>query len=51
LRGSDLSAKNPNTKNAHEQRSAFEFLQGVKAKQERIAELLGELETLLTEGK
>lgn len=46
-KGYDLSAKNPNKQDDYEHRPALELVQSIKAKEERIAELLGELETLL----
>jgi type I restriction enzyme M protein len=46
-RGCDLSAKNPNRKDNFEHRSALELVQSMKAKEERILELLGELEGIL----
>lgn len=49
-RGYDLSAKNPHRKNDYEHRPALELVQSIKAKEERIMELLGELEEIL-EGK
>jgi len=46
-KGYDLSAKNPNKLDDYEHRPALELVQSIKAKEERIAELLGELEALL----
>jgi type I restriction enzyme M protein len=46
-RGYDLSAKNPNRKNDYEHLPALELVQSVKAKEERILDLLGELEDIL----
>ena len=46
-RGYDLSAKNPNKVDDYEHRPALELIQSIRAKEDRIAELLGELETLL----
>ncbi|MFZ1545938.1 MAG: N-6 DNA methylase [Candidatus Nitrotoga sp.] len=46
-KGYDLSAKNPNKTDDYEHRPALELVQSIKAKEERIAELLGELEALL----
>ena len=46
-RGYDLSAKNPNRKDDYEHRPALELVQSIKAKEERILELLGELEAIL----
>jgi len=45
--GYDLSAKNPNRKDDYEHRPALELVQSIKAKEERIMDLLGELETIL----
>lgn len=46
-RGYDLSAKNPNRKDDYEHRPALELVQSIKAKEERILDLLGELEGIL----
>lgn len=46
-RGYDLSAKNPNRKDDYEHRPALELVQSIKAKEERIMDLLGELEGIL----
>jgi len=46
-RGYDLSAKNPNRKDDYEHRPALELVQSIKAKEERIMDLLGELEAIL----
>jgi len=46
-RNFDLSARNPNKKNDFEHRPALELVQSIKAKEERILELLGELEDML----
>lgn len=43
----DLSARNPNRKDDYEHRPALELVQSVKLKEERIVELLSELEGLL----
>lgn len=43
----DLSAKNPNRKDDYEHRPALELVQSIKAKEERIMDLLNELEGLL----
>ena len=43
----DLSAKNPNRKDDYEHRPALELVQSIKAKEERIMDLLGELEAIL----
>ena len=45
--GYDLSAKNPNRKDDYEHRPALELVQSIKAKEERIIDLLGELEAIL----
>jgi type I restriction enzyme M protein len=46
-RGYDLSARNPNHKDDYEHRPALELVQSIKAKEERIMELLDELEGIL----
>ena len=46
-RSFDLSAKNPNRKDDYEHRPALELVQSIKAKEERIMDLLGELESIL----
>ena len=46
----DLSAKNPNTQDDPEHRPALALVQSIKSKEERVVELLGELEALLEEG-
>ena len=46
-RGFDLSARNPNRSDDYEHRPALELVQSIKAKEERIIELLGELEEIL----
>lgn len=43
----ELSAKNPNRKDDSEHRSALELVQSMKVKQERISDLLDEIQTLL----
>jgi type I restriction enzyme M protein len=43
----DLSARNPNQKDEIEHRQALELVQSIKAKEERIIDLLGELESIL----
>jgi type I restriction enzyme M protein len=43
----DLSAHNPNRKDDYEHRPALELVQSIKTKEERIVELLGELEEML----
>lgn len=48
-RGCDLSARNPNRTNDYQHRPALELVQSIKAKEERVLELLGELEELLEE--
>lgn len=49
-RGFDLSARNPKRKDEYEHMPALELVQSVKIKEERILDLLGELEAIL-EGK
>lgn len=49
--GYDLSAKNPNRKDSYEQRPASELVQVIRVKEERIMDLLGELEGILEEGE
>lgn len=49
-RGYDLSAKNPNRQDDYEHRPALGLVQSIKAKEERIMDILGELEGIL-EGK
>jgi type I restriction enzyme M protein len=46
-RGFDLSARNPNRKDDYEHRPALELVQSIKAKEQRILELLDELESML----
>lgn len=46
-RGYDLSARNPNRKDDYEHRPALELVQSIKAKEQRILELLDELEGML----
>jgi type I restriction enzyme M protein len=46
-KGYDLSAKNPNKVDDYEHRSALELVQSIRAREERITELLDELEVLL----
>lgn len=46
-RGYDLSAKNPNRKDDYEHRPALELVQSIKTKEQRILDLLGELEEIL----
>lgn len=43
----DLSAHNPNRKDDYEHRPALELVQSIKAKEERIMDLLGEIEAIL----
>lgn len=50
-KGYDLSAKNPNKQDDYEHRPALELVQSIKAKEERIVDLLGELEALLEGGE
>lgn len=45
----DLSAKNPNKKDDYEHRPALELVQSIKVKEERVMDLLNELETMLGE--
>jgi type I restriction enzyme M protein len=45
--GYELTAKNPNSVESREDRSALDLVQSIKAKEERIMDLLGELELLL----
>lgn len=47
--GYDLSAKNPNSAIDFEHRPALELVQSIKSKEERVLEILGELEALLEE--
>lgn len=49
-RGYDLSAKNPNRKDDYEHRPALELVQSIRAKEERIIDLIGELESALERG-
>lgn len=46
-KGYDLSAKNPNRVDDYEHRPALELVQSIKAKEDRILDLLGELERML----
>jgi len=48
-RGWDLSGRNPNKQEDYEDRPALELVQSIKAKEERINELLVELQDLLQE--
>ncbi|HUP78152.1 MAG TPA: N-6 DNA methylase, partial [Pirellula sp.] len=45
--GYDISAKNPNRKDDYEHRPALELVQSIRVKEERIIELLCELEGIL----
>jgi type I restriction enzyme M protein len=47
LKNYDLSPRNPNRKDDYEHRPALELVQSMKLKQEKISELLEELENLL----
>ena len=46
-RGYELSAKNPNRRDEYKDRPALELVQSIKSKEERIMDLLGELEAIL----
>lgn len=46
-RGYDLSAKNPNRKDDYVHRPVLELVQSIKTKEQRILDLLGELEGIL----
>jgi len=46
-KGYDLSAKNPNKVDDYEHRSALELIQSIRTKEDRITELLSELQGLL----
>ena len=46
-KGYDLSAKNPNKQDDYEHLPALELVQSIKAKEERIVDLLAELEDIL----
>ena len=48
--GFDLSARNPNRSNDYEHKPALELVQSIRAKEERVVELLSELEELLEAG-
>ncbi|MBK6689480.1 MAG: N-6 DNA methylase [Deltaproteobacteria bacterium] len=48
-RNFDLSARNPNRPQDAEHKPALELVQSIRAKEERVLALLGELETLLEE--
>ena len=43
----ELTAKNPNRQDDHEHRTALELVESIKTKEERVLDLLAELETLL----
>ena len=43
----DLSARNPNRSDDYEHKPALELVQSIRAKEERVVELLSELEELL----
>jgi type I restriction enzyme M protein len=43
----DLSARNPNRRDGDEHRPALELVRSIRTKEERIMDLLGELETIL----
>lgn len=47
----DLAAHNPNRTDDVEHRPALELVQSIRAKEERILELLGELEEILEDGE
>ena len=49
-KGCDLSARNPNKTSDYEHQPALELVQSIKAKEQRVLELLGELEELLEDG-
>jgi type I restriction enzyme M protein len=49
--GFDLSARNPNRESDYAQRPALELVQSIRAREERVLELLNELETLLEEAR
>ena len=46
-KGFDLSARNPNRGDDFEHKPALELVQSIRAKEERVIELLGELEEIL----
>ena len=50
-KGFDLSATNPNRSDDYEHRPALELVQSIKAKEESVVELLGELEDILENGR
>jgi type I restriction enzyme M protein len=50
-KGYDLSARNPNTKDEYEHRPALSLVQSIKAREERVIDLLSELEQLLEVGE
>ena len=49
-RGWDLSAKNPKRKDDNNHRTALDLVQSIKAKEQRVVALLGDLEVLLEGG-
>lgn len=49
-KGFDLSARNPNRSGDYEHRPALELVQSIRAKEERVIELLSELEEILEGG-
>jgi type I restriction enzyme M protein len=51
LKNFELSAKNPNRKEDYEHLPAIDLVQSMKVKQERIASLLDELESILEGGR
>ena len=46
-KGFDMSARNPNRSDDYEHKPALELVQSLRAKEERVTELLEELERLL----
>ena len=46
-RGWDLTARNPSRKDDYEHRPALELVRSIQVKEQRILELLGELEAML----
>ena len=46
-RGFDLSARNPKKVNDYEHRPALELVQAIRTKEERVLELLSEIQELL----
>ncbi len=45
--GDDLSARNPNRKDAYEHKAAADIVRSIKAKEERVTALLSELQAIL----